>query len=185
MKLIGILLMAIIAFVGTLAIILALTGNLNSEGLARIMNGPPPPLEDPGEAPDGLLDVASALNERAMKLDEEQKALQEERKQLEMLQRQNGELRTELQQLITQVELMLDTADEDQQARIQAAADTIAAMDPKKAAPALSEWSPEQVASILLLIDEDVRGNILNVMDTGNGPSKAGIILDVLQQSKY
>jgi len=185
MKYVAIPVVLILAFAGTLAIILALTGNLNAEGFDRIVNGPPPPPENPGEAPDGLLDVAGALNERAMKLDEEKKALQQERKQLEMLQRQNGELRTELQQLVTQVALMLDTADEDQQARIQAAADTIAAMDAKKAAPALSGWPPEQIAAILLLIDEDVRGSILNVMDTGDGPSKAGIILDVLQQSKY
>jgi len=185
MKLVAIVLVAILAFGGTLALILTLTGNLNAEGFARIVNGPPLPPENPGEAPDGLLDVAGALNERDKKLDEEKKALQQERKQLEMLQRQNGELRAELQQLVDQLKLTLDTADADQQARIQAAADTIAAMDPKKAAPALSEWSPEQVASILLLIDEDVRGNILNVMDSGDGPSKAGIILDVLQQSKY
>jgi flagellar motility protein MotE (MotC chaperone) len=185
MKFVAIILVLFLAFGGTLAILLALTGNLNGEGLDRIVNGPPPPPEDPVDAPDGLLDVAGALNEREMKLDEEKKALQQERKQLEMLQRQNGELRTELQQLITQVELMLDTADEDQQARVQAAADTIAAMDEKKAAPALSEWPPEQVAAILLLIDEDVRGGILDEMDSGDGPSKAAIILDEIQRSKY
>ncbi len=185
MKLVALVLVMILAFAGTLAIVLAITGNLNAEGINRIVSGPPPPPENPEDAPDGLLDVAAALNERAMKLDEEQKALQQERSQLESLQRQNAQLRTELQQLVDQLLLTLDTADEDQQARIQAAADTLAAMDPKKAAPALSEWSPEQVASILLLMDEDVRGGILNVIDSGDGPSKAGIILEALQQSKY
>jgi len=185
MKVAGILLVAVLAFGGTLALILALTGNLNAESFDRMVHGPPPPPEIPEDVPDGLLDVASALNERAMKLDEEKKALQQERKQLEMLQRQNGELRAELQQLVDQLALTLDTADADQKARLQAAADTIAAMDPEKVAPALSEWSPEQVATILMLVDEDVRGSILNVMDTEGGRSKAGIILDELQRSKY
>lgn len=185
MKLIALVFVAILAFAGTLALVLALTGNLNAEGFDRIVKGPPPPPDDPGDAPDGLLDVAGALNERAKKLDEEKKALQRERKQLEMLQRQNGELRAELEPLIGQLTLMLDTADEDRQERIQAAADTLAAMDPKKAAPALEDWSPEQVATILLLMDEDVRGEILNVIDSDDGPSKAGMILEALQQSKY
>ncbi len=185
MKLVAFVLVMILAFAGTLAMVLALTGNLNAEGFDRIVKGPPPPPENPDEAPDGLLDIASALNERERNLEEEKKAVQLERKQLEMLQRQNAELRAELQQVVDQLKLTLDTADADQQARVQAAADTLAAMDPKKAAPALSEWSPQQVASILLLMDEDVRGSILNAMDSKEGPSKAGIILDELQRSKY
>jgi len=185
MKIVGLLLVLLLAIGGTLAIVLAVTGNLNAESIDRIVKGPPPPPEHPEDIPDGLLDIASALNEREKKLDEEMKAVQQERKQLELLQRQNGELRAELRGLLDQLTLTLDTADEDQVARIQAAADTIAAMNPKKAAPALSEWSPEQVAAILLLIDADVRGSILDVMDTGTGPSKVGIILDELQQPKY
>lgn len=185
MKIVAIVLAAVIAFAGTLALILALTGNLNAEGFNRIVHGPPPPPERPEDQPDGLLEIAAALNEREMKLEEEKKALQQERKQLEMLQRQNGELRAELEQLVAQLTDMLDTADADQQERIQAAAATLAAMDSEKAASALKEWTPEQVAKILLLMDEEVRGEILNEMDTGDGPSKAGIVLDVLQQSKY
>lgn len=172
------LVMAIFAFAATIAGALYLSGGFTQEGMQKLLG-----IETP-KAPEGappsaeqIPEVVKALNEREAELTERETALKTEERRIQETRAQLDELRSTLQGLVEEATKSLDAADSDKYQRLQNVANSLGAMEPESAAQAMESWLPQDAAIVLQLIDEEVRGEILNAMR----PDKSASILQAMK----
>jgi len=182
-----ILIFALGSFAGAVLGPLALSGNLNQDGLNKLLGKPP--VEKPGEAgapgaegaaPQGDVDPLVA----ALKAREEEIARREEevRKQEESLRKMTADLeamRDDLATMQTQIDEKIAREDDSRKERMQEVALSLAKMKPTNAAASLKSWSPEDAAAVLRLVKDRERGKILDAMGESAAP-----LLQVLQQPR-
>lgn len=181
-KILVALLLALLAFVGTLLGALAATGNLSKEGFDKILNrGEPEPAAAGAASQEQLDPLLKAIEERETRLKEKAEALEKRAEQLDIRERDLEELREELQRVYTQFTESLDQADATHEERLRDVAKSLAGMSPENAAQVLQEWPPSEAARILRDVDEGDRGDILDEMEA----DKAALILRALQERAY
>ncbi|MCC6795527.1 MAG: hypothetical protein IT366_10445 [Candidatus Hydrogenedentes bacterium] len=179
MKIFVALVMAIFAFAATIVGALYLAGGFTQEGMQKLLGIEAPKAQEaaaPSEAQ--IPEVVKAQKEREEELNAREEALKIEEKRIETTRLQLEELQTTLKGLIADAAKQLDQADSDEQARIQNVAVSLGAMEPESAAPVMEAWPPKDSAIVLQLIDEEVRGEILNAMK----PDKSAAILDAMKE---
>jgi len=166
MKAIVYLLLALLSFGLTLAGMLAVTGNLNQEGLDKLLgrNQPDAP-EATAPEPDELSQTAKALREREDAIAARERELEQQQERLAETQTQMEELRSTLEDLIAQLTKTVDTIDAGEMTQLQEVANSLGSMKEDQAAMVLEEWAPEKGARLLQLIDARKRGKILDKMD--------------------
>ena len=178
MKIFVALVMAIFAFAATIAGALYLAGGFTQEGMQKLLGIEAPKAQEakaPSEAQ--IPEVVEALNEREADLNAREEALKTEEKRIETTRLQLEELQATLKGLISDASKSLDRADSDKQARLQNVANSLGVMEPESAAQAMEAWAPQDSAIVLQLIDEEIRGEILNAMK----PDKSAAILDAMK----
>ncbi len=166
MKALFFLILALLSFALTLVGMLAYTGNLNKEGLDKILgrNQPESVVETELE-PDELSETAQALREREEALAARERDLEQQQQRLNETQDQMEELRGNLQDLIAQLTQTVDTMDATEAAQLQEVANSLGGMKEDQAAMVLEEWPAEQGARLLQLIEDRKRGKILDKMN--------------------
>jgi flagellar motility protein MotE (MotC chaperone) len=179
MKVFVALVMAIFAFAATIAGALYLSGGFTQDGMQKLLGiETPKPLEAAPASAEQIPEIVKALNERDKDLTERETALKTEEKRIEETRAQLEELRTTLQDLVAEATKSLDQADSDKQERLQNVANSLGAMEPESAAQAIETWIPQDAAIVLQMIDEEVRGEILNAMK----PDKSAAILIAMKE---
>lgn len=168
MKILIYLLMAVLAFALTMTAALAMTGNLSSEALARIVSGDPTP-DLSGRPTAGPSDPLSPL---AQQLKRREDALRDREARLatweaQLLQREGSleTMRRELETLQKQLNTSVDEAETERKGRLESVALTIEKMRPERAAERLLGLPTEEVADILILVKDKSRGKIIESMD--------------------
>lgn len=178
MKIFVALVMAIFAFAATIVGALYLAGGFTQEGMQKLLGiEAPKPQEVPAASEAQIPEVVTALKEREEDLNAREEALKTEEKRIETTRLQLEELQETLKGLVADATKQLDQADSDKQARLQNVANSLAAMEPESAAQAMEAWLPQDSAIVLQMIDEEVRGEILNAMK----PDKSAAILDAMK----
>lgn len=178
MKIFVALVMAIFAFAATIVGALYLAGGFTQEGMQKLLGIEAPKAQEaPAPSEEQIPEVVEALNEREADLNAREEALKTEEKRIETTRLQLQELQTTLKGLISDASKSLDQADSDKQARLQNVANSLAAMEPESAAQAMEAWAPQDSAIVLQLIDEEIRGEILNAMK----PDKSAAILEKMK----
>lgn len=183
-----ILVFALGSFAGAVVGPLALSGNLNQEGLNKLLGkAPAAPAAGEAGAPgaDGTVvqgDVEPLA--AALKAREEEIARREEevRKQEEVLRKMMTDLdtmRDDLATMQTQIDEKINKEDDARKERMQEVALSLAKMKPANAAASLESWSAEDAAAVLRLVKDRERGKILDAMG-----EKAAPLLQVLQQPR-
>ena len=179
MKVFVALVMAIFAFAATIAGALYFSGGFTQEGMQKLLGiEAPKPLEAAPPSAEQIPEVVKALNERETELSEREAALTTEEKRIEETRGQLDELRQTLQDLVAEATKSLDQADSDKQERLQNVANSLGAMEPESAAQAIESWLPQDAAIVLQMVDEEVRGEILNAMR----PDNAAAILIAMKE---
>jgi flagellar motility protein MotE (MotC chaperone) len=166
MKILFFLLLALLSFALTVAGMLAYTGNLNKEGLDKILGRTEPAIaSEPELEPDELSETTRALQEREEALATREQNLERQQQRLTETQDQMEELRGTLEDLIAQLTQTADTMDANEMTRLQEVAKSLGSMKEDQAAMVLEEWPAEQGAQLLQLIEERTRGKILDKMN--------------------
>lgn len=168
MKILFFLLLALLSFALTVAGMLAYTGNLNKEGLDKILGRTEPAIASESESepePDELSETTRALQEREKALANREQNLERQQQRLNETQDQMEELRGTLEDLIAQLTQTADTMDANEKTRLQEVAKSLGSMKEDQAAMVLEEWPAEQGAQLLQLIEERTRGKILDKMN--------------------
>lgn len=171
--------LALLAFAGSLAGVLAATGNLNREALDKVM-GKVPPEELAAEAaqePDDLDPIARALKEREQSLDLRENDLREREDRVKTLEEDLRQVREELAQLLQQYEASLEQIDAAKEQARQDVAKLLEKMKPDQAADILAAKEPEEAVELLRLIPEKNRAKVIDKLD----PEKASAIIDAMQ----
>ena len=183
-KFILLLLVALIAFAGTVAAILAITGNLTQESLTKIVSPPPPPVETAPEAkPDETDAVIRALQAREEDLNKREAAVKEEEDRLKKEQADLEVLRTQLVGIQQEIGKTIQAEDADHLKRVQNVALSLAKMKPAQAAKTLGTWSVQDVAKVLRFMKDKERGKLLDAI-ASDQPEQAAKILLYLQNEK-
>lgn len=178
MKVFVAIVMAIFAFAATIGGALYLSGGFTKEGMQKLLGlEAPKAVEAAPPSEEQIPELIKALNERDKELTERENALKTEEKHVEEVRAQLDGLRSTLQDLVAEATKSLDKADSDKQQRLQNVANSLGAMEPEAAAVAMESWLPQDAAIVLQMIDEDVRGEILNAMT----PDKAAAILTAMK----
>jgi flagellar motility protein MotE (MotC chaperone) len=179
-KFFGLILLAALVFVGTLAGALAATGNLSQEAIERLVKGPAE-----SEAAPAPIDEAGPVLQALKKREEGLKQREAEVARNEELQRiQQSDLdgmKSEISEMLSQIKTSLETVDEKRDEQLTEVANSFAAMKARNAAEALEAWPAEDAADILRRVDEKDRGKILDEME----PTKASMILRNIQQPAF
>lgn len=181
---VGLAVLFLLAFGGALVGVLAMTGNLNAETMARL-RGEGPEVEAPSPVPPDDLDVLT----REVKAERERVAaeaarLTEEQKRLELARQSLEDTYTKLENLTAQFpreEEPEPAAVKRDEERLRQQVKTLLEMRESKAAEILETMykeSPQQVAQILSLMPEKERASILGRME------KPAEIADLLNQLK-
>ncbi len=180
MKILILVFLPLLVFVGTLIGALAATGNLNQEAFQKMM-GKEVVKEEKGEekkvTADNMGALAEQLKQREAALAAKEKEIAENETRLEARKKSLDQQTTELKTLMQQIDGNLAQAEQDRQAKIKAQALSVAAMDAESAAKALESLPTQDAAAILLDVKDKQRGEILNTMT----PEKAASILKALQ----
>ena len=179
MKVLAMVLAALVVFAGGLAGVIAATGNLNAEGLARIMGQQPTgkdALPEKTEGTDALAEEnrtrMTAIEEREQKLDEREKQLAQREKDLEAL-------RAQIEAMKTQMEGTMASQGAERQKQLEGVANTITAMKPAAAAERIEKFPVEDQAEILKRMTKvKDRAKILEAMS----PETAARVMTYLQQ---
>lgn len=179
MKILAMILVALVVFAGGLAGVLAATGNLNAEGLARIMgqqSAGKSALPEKTKGTDALAEESrsrmTAIEEREQKLAEREKQLAQREKDLEAL-------RVQIETMKKQVEGAMADQGAQRQQQIEGVANTITAMKPDAAAERLEKFPVEDQAEIIKRVTKvKDRAKILEAMK----PETAARIMTYLQQ---
>ncbi|HNR37149.1 MAG TPA: hypothetical protein PKO36_18380 [Candidatus Hydrogenedentes bacterium] len=183
LKLLAVLLIATIAFAGSLAGLLAYSGNLSKEGFEKILRPKSPPktaAETPRENGDQTSALALALKQREEELDRREARIREEEARLQKARADLDALRTEIQAVQTQIAASIKTVDADQKKRMEDVALSLGQMKAEKAAETMKNWPMEDAIAILRFVKEKERAKILDAMP----PEQAGAILLGLQNKK-
>ena len=178
-KLIPLIVLALLSFAGTMAALIAVTGEF--ENVKKLVRGEPVTEPAAEEGPDALEQWTGELRERETALAEEEARLQEEEERQQRRLEEMEDILKRMEEIQGQVQGAVATSDAEQQTRMKEVADSYAAMSPEKAAEALKEWPTEEAAGILRLIKERDRGKILDKLE----PSEAGRILRALKEKDY
>jgi flagellar motility protein MotE (MotC chaperone) len=162
-KFILMLLVAAIAFAGTVAAILAITGNLSQESLMKIVSPAPAPVETAPEAkPDETDAVIRALQARDEDLNKREAAVKEEEDRLKKEQADLDVLRTQLVGIQQEIGKTIEAEDADHRKRVQNVALSLAKMKPAQAAKTLGTWSVQDAAKALRFMKDKERGKLLD-----------------------
>jgi flagellar motility protein MotE (MotC chaperone) len=164
-RIVGLLILFVLAFAGTLAGVLAATGNLTPEAIDRFLGRGEESVVVEESGPDEYALLADALKEREAKIAEREAAVRKEQARLETLQTETAAVRDDLNQLVTQLTDLLDEADAEVEQHFKDTATSISEMKADAAAEALQDWPSEDAARILLLIEEGQRGKILDKLN--------------------
>jgi flagellar motility protein MotE (MotC chaperone) len=184
-KLILYILIVLLSFAGTVAICLAVTGNLSMEGIGRIIR-PKPAAEETPEAPREEVDpYLQALQRREEDLKKREASLQTEEAQLKKSKADLEQLRTDVEQIQKQIGEVLKTEDAEQVKRDTDVALSLSKMKPTNASTLIASWEAKEAARVLRLVKDKERGKILDAMTTDKTTSdKAAAILLELQNAK-
>jgi flagellar motility protein MotE (MotC chaperone) len=165
LKLVGMLVLFLVAFASTLVGLLAATGNLSQESLEAMLGK----AQSSKGGVTGAEDVDSLtmqLKAERQRVREREEELDRREKRLKMLQRDIEERRTELSSLLDEVKQGVSADEQNQDERLQDVVETVEGMESEKAAEVLGEWPVDEAAQILGLLNEKARGSILDAMDT-------------------
>lgn len=185
MKIAGYIILGLAAFLITLMVPVALSGNLSMETLNRIIgreaadkkSEPATPVEEP----DDIDPLVKALKAREEKVAQREAELAKEAARLDQDKAHVKELVGELEQILAQITQSLDTADANREKQIGEVAKSFASMKPKNAAQALETLPAEDAIAYLKYIKEKDRGKILDEMQ----PDKVAVLLQMLQERGY
>lgn len=179
MKILAMALVALVVFAGGLAGALAATGNLNAEGLARIMGQQPAGKGALPEKTEGTDPLAEEGRERLTVIEEREQKLEEREKQLAQREKDLAELRTQLETMKKEVEGSLQSQTTERAQQMEAMANTITAMKPDAAAERLEKFPVEDQAEIVKRVTKvKDRAKILEAMK----PETAARVMGYLQQ---
>ena len=178
-KVVGIIVLALVAFFVAVITPLALTGNLNRDTMSRLMGGeeavPTPAVEDASSQ------LAQDLNAREVKLEDWESELETRQTRLDQRERELDATLDQITDRQDELYAKLDELDAEHLQALQDVAKTMAAMDEKNAAADLEVMTPEDAARLLPLIKERPRGKILDEMDE----EKRAKIIQLMQERKY
>lgn len=179
MKIVAILLAALVVFVGSLAGLLAATGNLNAEALGRLAGQPPAGTAALPEKVPSTDELAEENRARMNALQERERTLDEREKQITQREKDLETLRTQLETMKTQIEGAMKSADEERASQMETIANTIVAMKPAEAAERLEKFPVEDQAEIVKRITKvKDRAKLLEAMK----PETAARVMTFLQQ---
>lgn len=179
-KIIAIPLLAVLAFAGSLGIAMMMSGNLNMDGINRILGretesvSTSSPSDDFGPRATALKKERESLEKRKADLDAHDDQLRQRQQVLD-------DTLKEIEQIQKQLNAAMDDMDDEQNEGVEQVAKTVAAMSDENAASSLESMSPEKAALILPLIKERVRGRIMDSMDD----RRRSLILQIMQERKY
>lgn len=149
MKIVAMVLAGLLIFAASLVGLLAATGNLNAEALARLSGKQ---VEGKAALPDkmeGTDSLADENRKRQAELDEREQKLAEREKQLAQREKELADLRTQIESMKSEVTGALDNAEQDRATQLEAVANTIQQMKPEPAAERLEKFTVEDQAAIL------------------------------------
>lgn len=172
--------LAVIAFLAAILVPLAMSGNLNSESLERLLGREPEP-STIVEEKDPLGPLAQKLQERERALDTFEQSLNERAARLDQREREIDETLEQIEEIQDRIGQQMDEMDAERQERIGKLADMIGAMDPREAAEDLEALSPEDAAEVLILVKDRTAGSILDEMEH----RKRVLVHQILQDRRY
>lgn len=183
LKLIITLLIAILCFAGSLAGLLAYSGNLSKEGFNKLLS-PKPAAQKTEEATtekgDESSALAQALKQREEELDQREAKVREEEERLKKSRTDLESLRAELQNIQTQIGASVKAVDADRKKRMEDVALSLSKMKATGAAEVVSSWPVEDAIAILRLVKDKERAKILDAMK----PEQSAALLLGLQDKK-
>lgn len=179
MKLLLFGLAGLLSFVGSLVAILALTGNLSAEALARLRGREPEiSLSNPLPAPDMLGSLAQELKSREARLKKWEDTLKQREAQLDQRESEIEKVRSATEEIRREISLSMDEKTEEHRKAVESSANSVANMKPSSAAEVLKNLPESDVAEILALVKDKDRGKILDAMD----PRLVSKVLQSLQE---
>lgn len=179
MKILAMVLAGLVVFAGGLAGVIAATGNLNAEGLARIMGQAPTGKDALPEKTTGTDALAEANRERMSAIEAREQKLDEKEKQLAQREKDLEALRVQMETMKNQIEGTMVGKQQERQEQLEGMANTITAMKPDAAAERLEKFPVEDQAEILKRMTKvKDKAKILEAMK----PETAARVMTYLQQ---
>jgi len=177
MKLIVYILIPLLSFAGTVAVCLALTGNLSTAGINKILRTEPPAEQAPAAPAQEVDPYLQALQRRDEELKKREASVQAQEAQVKKAKADLEQLRTDVEQIQKKIGEVLKADDADQTKRVTDVALSLSKMKPTNAGKLVDAWDVKEAAKVLRLVKDKERGKILDSMT----PEKAGAVLLELQ----
>ncbi len=185
MRILLLVLIAILSFVGTLGGVLFMTGNLSKESLSKLMGGsegktPQVVSTSAIQSEDSLMSLIEQIKKKEEELKKKEAELRKKEQELNNFSQQLKEIQSKIEASQNEVAKMMEVDSEDRAIKLQTIAMTLAEMKPDKAAERLKTMPPDDIAEILTYIKPKERGKIVEALDA----QLASQVLQSLQKIK-
>lgn len=185
MRIVLILLISIISFLGTLVGALAITGNFSKESLERLIKGEKTvssqiPSLNRNTSEEEIISLVERIKKKEEELKKKEAELTKKEQELKNISQQLQEIQNKVESAQNEIAKKFGEDLQDKEKRLQTIAITLAEMKPDKAAERLKTMSPDEIAEILSYVKPKERGKIVEALDA----QLASQVLQSLQKVK-
>ena len=161
--------LSILSFIGTLVCILAITGNLSSDAIKKLVEPsiPKQSVQITQSSPQD--DSVSVLIEQIKKKEEDLRKKEEElnkkEEEIKIKTQELEQMQTKVESIQKELSNKVGQNQQEKSVQMQTIATTLSGMKPDKAAERLKTMSPEEIAEILSYVKPKERGKIVEALD--------------------
>jgi len=184
-KLIAIVGIAIVGFLAAVVGMLAATGNLNKDAVAKLLGREVEVVADAPPEVDPSTGLVKELKTERERLTQKLKELDERDEQLNLREQEVDATLAEIQALHELINANMEKLDAAQDENLVALSKTLASMKAQEAAISLSAMEPKDAVKLLPLIKDRDRGKIMDAMSGKGDKENRDEIFRLMQEKMY
>ncbi len=171
MRLLIIIALSILSFIGTLVGMLALTGNLSGDSFkkltepAKTQQSVTVTQTQPVPQDDSITTLIEQIKKREENLKKREEELNKKEEEIKVKSQELEQMQTKVESIQKELSSKVEQSQQEKSVQMQTIATTISGMKPDKAAERLKTMSPEEIAEILSYVKPKERGKIVEALD--------------------
>ncbi len=183
MRLLLIIILSILSFIGTIVGMLAVTGNLSAEAMKKMLSpssgvAQQSPISRPNIQEDTIATLIEQIQKKEALLKQKEEEIKKKEEELKLKAQELQQIQSNIEGIQKELSSKLEGDKKDRAVQMQTIAVTLSGMKPDKAAERLKTMNPDEIAEILSYVKPKERGKIVEALDA----QLAAQVLQALQK---
>ncbi len=170
MRLLIVVILSVVSFIGTLVGVLALTGNLSGESLQKLVApsstaSQKVSISRPSIQEDTIATLIEQIQKKEASLKQKEEEIKKKEEEIKLKSQELQQMQSKIESVQKELSSKLEIDKKEKAVQMQTIAVTLSGMKPDKAAERLKTMSPDEIAEILSYVKPKERGKIVEALD--------------------